>query len=129
MGLQLNDGLYTPVVACAVGVTNLDEAIAWYKDVLGFELIYKMDDVGWAELKTPNKDLVLGLSVKEKVEVGGGAVVTWGVTDIEKAKKGLEPHNVKFDGDIMVVPDMVKLLTFFDPYGNTFMMAQDLANP
>lgn len=125
MSLTLNGGHYDGVTTCALGVTNLDAAIKWYHDVLGFELIYKLDDAGWAELKTSTENLMLGLSAKEKVEVGGGAIMTFGVKDIDQARKALEAHKTKME-DMMEVPDMVKLFTFFDPDGNALMMAEDL---
>jgi CreA protein len=56
----------------------------------------------------------------------GGAILTLGVNDIEKARAWLESKGVKFDGATREVPDMVKLATFFDPDGNTFMLAQGL---
>lgn len=125
MALSLKDGHYDGVVTCALGVTSLDAAIKWYQEVLGFELIYKLDDAGWAELKTPTENFILGLSAREKVTVGGGAVVTLGVKDIAYARKELAAYKTKME-DMVEVPDMVKLFTFFDPDGNALMMAEDL---
>jgi predicted enzyme related to lactoylglutathione lyase len=117
---------YDGVMTCALSVTNLDKAVAWYQDTLAFELIYKLDEMGWAELKTPTKNVVLGLSQVEKVEKAGGATVVFGVLDIDEARSQLEARDVRFDGETQVIPEMVKLATFFDPDGNTFMLAQDL---
>ncbi len=114
-------------LTCALGVTNLDKAIAWYGDVLGFETIYKMDDMGWCELSTPVARVTVGLSQVEKMEGKGGATLTFGVTDIEAARAQLEARDVRFDGDIQTVPEMVKFATFFDPDGNTLMLFQDLS--
>lgn len=125
MALSLTNGQYDGVVTCAVGVTDFDAAIKWYQQVLGFELIFRLDDAGWAEMKTPTANLHLGLTVKEKVDVGGGAIVTFGVHDVDNARKELEAHKVKME-DMVEVPGMVKLFTFFDPDGNALMMAQDL---
>lgn len=126
MGLKLNNNEYDGVVTCALGVTDLEKAISWYAEVLGFELLYKLEDQSWAELKTPVENVLLGLSVMEKVSKGGGAVLTWGVKDIDHAHGQLKAHDTKFDGDIQEIPGMVKLLTFYDPDGNAFMIAQDL---
>ena len=114
-------------LSCALSVANLDKAIAWYGDVLGFEMIYKLDEMGWCELKSPVARVTVGLSQVEKVEGKGGATLTFGVTDIEAARKQLASRDVRFDGDITTIPDMVKFATFFDPDGNTLMLYQDLS--
>ena len=69
----------------------------------------------------------MGLAQSENVAQGGGATNVWGVKDIVEAKAQLDAHRVKQDGDIQVVPDMVKLITFYDPDGNAMMFAQSLA--
>jgi len=71
----------------------------------------------------------VGLSQNEKVAQGGGATNVWGVKDIDEAKAHLDAHGVKLDGGIQHIPDMVKLITFYDPDGNAMMLAQSLAKP
>jgi predicted enzyme related to lactoylglutathione lyase len=114
-------------MTASMGVTNLDRAIAWYGDVLGFELLYRVDEIGWCEMKTHMEGVIVGLSQNQEVKQGGGATNVWTVTDIDAAKAHLDAHNVKQDGDIQHIPDMVKLLTFYDPDGNAMMFAQSLA--
>ena len=41
-------------LTCAYGVSNLERSISWYQDVLGFELVYKLDDMAWCELSPPH---------------------------------------------------------------------------
>lgn len=113
-------------MTASIGVTDLDSAIQWYGRVLGFQLLYKTDEIGWAELATHIPGVIVGLSQNESVTQGGGATNVWTVVDIDSAKAYLEAHGVKQDGDILIVPDMVKLLTFFDPDGNAMMFAQSL---
>ncbi|HSD03011.1 MAG TPA: VOC family protein [Gaiellales bacterium] len=55
-----------------------------------------------------------------------GATLTFGVADIDAARAHLEAHDVRFDGETSEVPGMVRLATFYDPDGNTFMLAQRL---
>lgn len=117
---------YDGMTNCAISISDLGNALAWYQDVLGFELIYKLDDAGWAEITTPTKNVAIGLSQVEKVETAGGATIVFGVVDIDEARGQLEAKDVRFDGETMTIPDMVKLATFFDPDGNKFMLAEDL---
>jgi predicted enzyme related to lactoylglutathione lyase len=62
----------------------------------------------------------------ESLKGRGGATLTFGVTNIDDARKQVEGKAVKFDGETRVIPGMVKLATFFDPDGNTLMFYQDL---
>ncbi|MFT5423182.1 MAG: putative enzyme related to lactoylglutathione lyase [Phycisphaerales bacterium] len=118
------DGGLTLAAQC----TNLDNALAWYTDVLGFTVLYRLDDMGWAELATPVARVNMGLSQVEKPTVGAGPVPTWGVTDIDAARAELEGKGVRFDGDTQTIPDMVRLATFFDPDGNALMLYQQLGD-
>lgn len=118
---------YVPELSASMSVTDMDASIDWYQRVLGFDLLYRSDEIGWCELSTRVPGVTVGLSQSEKVTLGGGATNVWGVEDINEAKTHLDAHGVKQDGDIQHVPDMVKLITFFDPDGNAMMLAQSLA--
>jgi catechol 2,3-dioxygenase-like lactoylglutathione lyase family enzyme len=113
-------------MTAALGVSDLERSIAWYHDVLGFELIYKLDDWGWAELRSPLAGVNVGIGQADELEPRGGATLTFGVADIDAVRAHLEAHDVGFDGETTEVPGMVRLATFYDPDGNTFMLAQRL---
>lgn len=114
---------FTGGLVCALNVTDYDRAVAWYRDVLGFAVIYELRDMGWVELQTPTGRVAVGLAVREQVAAGqAGATLTFGVRDIEAARRRLEQGGVRFDGETMVIEGQVKLATFFDPDGNTFML-------
>jgi len=116
---------YDGTVVVSIDVSDLKKAIAWYQDVLGLELSYVMEDIGWCEMKTATPKLTLGLSQREEVKVGD-TTPTFGVSDIEQARTHLESHKVRFAGPTQTVAGMVKLATFYDPDGNSFMLAQTL---
>ncbi len=118
---------YVPELSASMSVSNMDASIAWYQKVLGFNLLFRADDLGWCELSTGVPGVTVGLAQSENVAQGGGATNVWGVKDIVEAKAQLDAHRVKQDGDIQIVPDMVKLITFYDPDGNAMMFAQSLA--
>ncbi|MGH7163577.1 MAG: VOC family protein [Planctomycetota bacterium] len=118
-----NDGGLT----CAMAVKDMKASIDWYRDRLGFRLLYQAEQMGWCELATPVERVNVGLSQVEKPEVKGGATLTFGVKDIEAARKTLEAGKVRFDGPTQTIPGMVKLATFYDPDGNKLMLYQDLA--
>ena len=111
----------------AYEVSDCAKSIAWYQEMLGFKLQYHLEQMGWCELESHIPRVNVGLSQVEKPKVGAGPTLTWGVNDIEAAKKELEGKGVRFDGDIRVIPDMVKLAVFFDPDGNDLMLYQSLS--
>jgi len=124
VGISFDGGL-----TCSCSATDLDRTIAWYEKVLGFALIYKRDDIAWCEMTSPVANVNVGFGIKEEgAGAPGGAVLTFGVTDIEAAKAELDRHGVRQDGDIMEISGMVKLLTFYDPDDNALMFYQDLSN-
>ncbi len=114
-------------LTCSIGVSDLAKAIDWCAGTLGFELLYRMDEMGWCEMRTHIEGVNVGLSQVEDLEVKGGATLTWGVRDIVAARTELEGKDVRFDGETMTIPGMVSLATFFDPDGNKYMLFQDLS--
>jgi catechol 2,3-dioxygenase-like lactoylglutathione lyase family enzyme len=124
------EGMATPFeydrqLVISVGVSNFDDAVRWYGETLGFELVYRLDEYGWGEVQTPWNGVTLGLGQTEEVKPGG-PTPTFGVKDIEAARSSLESKGVRFDGDTYEISGMVKLCTWYDPDGNAFMFAQTL---
>ena len=48
---------------------------------------------------------------------------------MRQAKGEIERREVNFDGDIRTISGMVKLVTFYDPDGNCYMLYQDISLP
>ncbi|MBT8485320.1 MAG: VOC family protein [Phycisphaerales bacterium] len=118
---------YTGSMTLAFQVMDMAKAIDWYQDTLGFKLMYKLDEMGWCELSTADRNILVGLSQVEEPKVAGGPVPTFGVKDIDEARRQLEAKGVRFDGATREIPEMVKLATFYDPDGNTLMLHESLA--
>jgi catechol 2,3-dioxygenase-like lactoylglutathione lyase family enzyme len=107
----------------SVNVSDYDRSLTWYRDVLGFEVSYELPDYGWCELGTPF-GFTIGLGQTEDV-TPGTVVPTFGVHDIDAAIAHLRAHDVKVE-DWHEIPDMVRLSTFWDPDGTSWMLAQTL---
>ena len=121
MALDYNNDL-----TISIYVADRKKSAAWYTSVLGFELLYDVDEIGWCELQTTIPGVKVGLGDSEKPKIGG-PVPVFGVSDVDTARAELESKSVRFDGDTMTIPGMVKLATFYDPDGNAFMLSQDLS--
>ena len=117
---------FAPEITIAMHVSNLDRSIDWYTNVLGFTMLYKVDEIAWAEFATPVKGTQIGLSQVEKAKGSQSCVPTFGVEDIVAARTHLESHDVRFDGETITIEGLVKLATFFDPDGNPLMLSQSL---
>ena len=119
---------YNGTITLSSSVKDLDASIAWFKEVLGFEEIFKVAEAGWAEVSTPADGVSIGLDQTDAdVEGAGGSIPVLGVVDIDAARAELEGKGVEFAGETVELPGMVKLATFFDPDGNRYMFAQSLA--
>jgi predicted enzyme related to lactoylglutathione lyase len=113
---------------CDLRVTNLSRALEWYTGVLGFSITHHVPENGWAELQTHVPDVRVGLTEVEAMPpVGGGAVLTFNVHDVDAARAELESRdNVRFDGETCTIEGWVRLATLYDPDGNVLMLAQSL---
>lgn len=119
---------FKPTVVASTSVSHLENSIGWYSEKLGFELIYKVEEIGWCEMTTPVAGITIGLSQVENPQVQG-TVLTWEVTDVAHTRALLEQAGVKFAGETSTIPNLVTLASFYDPDGNTYMLSQTLAQP
>ena len=117
----------TNTITLSISVSDRHASAAWFKEKLGFELRYHIDEAGWSELDTKTEGVILGLGEQSEPKPGN-CVPVFGVDDIDTARSALEAANVKFDGPTQVIPEMVKLATFYDPDDNAFMLAEDLSS-
>jgi len=114
-------------ITIALSVRDRHASAEWYSEMLGFEVLYHIDEAGWSELQTKTKGVTLGLG-EQTEPTPGNMVPVFGVSDITVDRKNLEKAGVKFDGETIVVEDMVSTATFYDPDGNALMLAQDLTS-
>ncbi|MDJ0788988.1 MAG: VOC family protein [Myxococcota bacterium] len=117
---------YAGDITLSSSVTDLDRSIAWFQEMLGFEVVLRVDEAGWAEVSSPTDGVTIGLGQSEAVDGKGGTTPVLGVVDVAAARAELEAKGVSFEGETVEVPGMVKLATFFDPDGNSYMLAQSL---
>lgn len=112
-------------ITLAISVTDRHASAKWYEEILGFEVLYHADEVGWSELQTKTAGVTLGLGEQEKPNPGN-CVPVFGVNDLDTARAAMEAKGIAFDGDTIVEEGMVKTATFYDPDKNAMMLAEDL---
>lgn len=63
---------FKPEVTCAIEVSDFARAKRWYQDVMGFQQIYSIDDIGWCEMTTRVPGVSVGVSQVEATHPAGG---------------------------------------------------------
>lgn len=101
----------------AIPVRDLEASKAWYRRVLGSEVVYEVPEQRWCEVSTPASGTLLGLH-EQSGTAGPANALGVGVADMAKARAHLVSHGVELEHDVVVIPGIVKLLYFRDPDGN-----------
>ncbi len=100
----------------------------WYRDMLGFEVLFEVDEIGWTEIANREARMTIGLLQSDSVNADvPGTVPVIGVRDLDAARTHLESKGVKFEGPTTEHPGLVKLATMLDPDGNRLMLYESLA--
>ena len=114
------------MITIAMSVTDRHKSADWYREMLGFELMYHADEAGCSEIATNTKNVTIGLGDHTK-PAPGNCVPVFGIADLDIARGKMEDAGVRFDGPTDVVEGMVKTATFYDPDNNALMLAEDLS--
>ncbi len=108
-----------------ISVSNVAKAKKFFVEKLGLRLSTEDKENNWAELSSPDGGAILGLAKDEElIEVGSNAVVTFTVDNLEQTKAELQKKGVRMLGDIMEIPNHVKLQHFVDDDGNNFQLVE-----
>ena len=83
---------YRPVLVLQLGVSNLEKAIAFYRDVMEFQVKELREDLKFAHIVTNVPGLEIGLSDGSTRSGTGAAVVNIGVADVAAARAAREPR-------------------------------------
>lgn len=99
----------------------MERTLAFYTEMLGFTVLDHDVNRGQAMLSTNSKDCIIGLAEADSV-IPSSTCITFEVENIEQAVQALQEKGLDFVGEIMVVPNVVKLATFSDPDGYKMML-------
>jgi CreA protein len=115
--------VYRQTLLVQLGVADLDRAIRFYTDTLGFQVTERRDDLRFAHLATNVPGLQIGLSQQEQPRGSGTVLLNIGVADVRSARRALEAKGVPFRRPTVVIPGKVALAEFADPDGNLLRFA------
>ena len=114
---------YEPGLLIQLAVSSLDRSIAFYTNMLGFELTERRNDLKFAHIQTNVPGLHIGLNEIPESKGSGSAVLNISVKDVAIARGQLEGRGVGFRGETVVIPGKVALAQFADPDGNVLRFA------
>ncbi len=118
-----------------IGVSNMEQSVDFYKDILGIPLKYKTNE--WTEFQTGSTTLALHIS-KPRIAfppanreiVAGTSTIGFTVTDLDKTYRELKAKNVRF----VMEPKMreeegIKLAVCLDPDGLEISISETVKQP
>lgn len=114
---------YRPSLLVQIGVSDLDRSIRFYRDLLGFTVTERRDDLQFAHLSTNVPGLEIGLSQQENPKGSGSVLLNISVVDAPSARRALEAKGVVFRRPTVEIPGKVVLAEFADPDGNLLRFA------
>jgi catechol 2,3-dioxygenase-like lactoylglutathione lyase family enzyme len=103
-------------------VSDMDRAVAFYRDVLGLRLV-RRDEDKWVEFDSGGRRLALHSIAEGQPMSPGGATAVFTVDDLDRAKSELSARGVRFvhEGD---VAGYARFASFLDPEGNTVQIIE-----
>lgn len=113
-----------------ISSSDLAKSKKFLVDTLGLEILEDVPNYNWMELAAADKAFILGVGKDDgfsPVKPGQNAVVTLTVDDLKAAKSELEAKGITV-GEIVEIPDHVKMAFVQDPDGNYFHLVQHLIN-
>ncbi|HSS80923.1 MAG TPA: VOC family protein [Gaiellaceae bacterium] len=104
-------------------VADLDAALAFYKDKLGFTETFVDEQERWASLDRGATEIALGEGAREPGEEG--LVATVDVEDVKAERASLADAGVEV-GTVLELHGAMRLVDVYDPDGNRLQLAQEL---
>jgi predicted enzyme related to lactoylglutathione lyase len=125
-GKHAMKNLNPSIALIKIPVTNFTRATAWYRDILGLEEEFAVEEYGWAQYKTG--DIPLCLYV---VGMGGGngkpgneTNFHLAIDDAAKALTLLKQRDSTINSQLISSDDGGKFFMLTDPDGHTFKVVQ-----
>jgi catechol 2,3-dioxygenase-like lactoylglutathione lyase family enzyme len=116
-------------------VSDLDRAIAFYRDRLGLEVAMRQGDE-WAELEAGPIRIGLHGTRSGRPPRGGmdgspphGGTAVFAVDDVELARASLQARGVAFDEHLGEVPGYARYASFEDLDGNSLQLIEYVGGP
>ena len=115
-----------------ISVSDFEKAIKFYTEILGLKLLDKNDEWGWAELGGHEGGARIGIArysssideIHSPIKPGQNALMTFTVDNLDQTIQEMKKNDVQFIGDVVVVPEEVKMQTVKDKDGNILQFVE-----
>ena len=104
-----------------VFVSDLERALAFYRDQVGLEVVTEDADFGYAAFDTSGARFAVART-DDTALVGRHTGVGWGVEDVNEAHRALSERGVIFESAPAQQPWGGYMAMFRDPDGNLFYL-------
>lgn len=114
---------------CWIVVSDIKKATHFFTETLGMRVTSEYEEYGWVELEGHGGGATIGLAAagdSSPLPAGSNAVITLTVENIEQTVEELKKKNVELIGDLMEIPEHVKLQLIKDVDGNYLQLVQVL---
>ena len=111
-------------------VSDFNEAIKFYTEVVGLKLMQTSEEYGWAELQGET-GARLGIAKQCEqtgAKAGQNAIPCFTVKSLDESKTKMEQEGALPVGDVCEVPGHVKMQLYKDLDGNQFHVVQTLGS-
>ena len=108
-----------------VFVSDFDRSVAFYRDVIGFDVVIEDANFGYASFATEGAGFAIAKAQPEQSALTGRHTgIGWGVPDVDAAHRQLADRGVEFEQPPEKQPWGGYMAIFKDPDGNTFYLDQ-----
>lgn len=114
-GPGVRSALLRAVDCVTVPVPDLDSGLAFYRDKLGHELLWRNDDLGQAGLRLPETATELVLTTEHDYAPG------WLVASADRAAETIEAAGGRVLSEPTSIP-VGRLVVAADPFGNALVL-------
>lgn len=105
-------------------VDNLARSERWFREMLGFATVRRLEEPPWCEMQPPAGGPTIGLAEVHKVRTGD-AMLTLGVEDLDAARQHLVERKVDVS-EIVTIEGVARVVTVLDRDGNALMLREEI---
>ncbi len=117
----------TRVRTIGIPVTDLDRALTFYTDALGFDVVLDAtfsQGQRWVEVAPPGADTSIALMTSPDATSGVDTGIRFATEDVAADHALLRSRGVDADADIMRWPGVPPMFTLRDPDGNRLVVVE-----
>ncbi|WP_299596665.1 VOC family protein [uncultured Microbulbifer sp.] len=114
---------FSGVQSVIYGVSNLEEAKAWYIALLEVEPYFEAEC--YVGFSVGGFELGLDPNARNVISRADGVVAYWGVADIAAQVERMNSLGARQHGEVVDVGEGILMASFLDPFGNVFGLIQN----